>query len=245
MNNSNGSNGHSFEELPVVLLHGTSGRSEEWSQVVEQLASHRSVIRLSYAEPVGSTDIANTPGTSDFAERVVAAARASGRDRFDLVGYSLGAAVSGSSTQLSEGRPEYDSSVGAAVRFQRSYNGRQPGDPAKAAAALLHVASFSEPPLRLLLGSDSYAAAEKSALDEIESDRNFKETVPSGKTRLDQSTHIRPLETQVLGGIERLSFQMNIASLPHAKRMHAIKLLGAKVAPAIRGHSLAVSTAEE
>jgi NAD(P)-dependent dehydrogenase (short-subunit alcohol dehydrogenase family) len=70
---------------------------------------------------------------------------------------------------------EYDSTVGAAVRFQRSYNGRQPGDPAKAAAALLHVASLSEPPLRLLLGSDSYAAAEKSALDKIESDRNWKD----------------------------------------------------------------------
>jgi NAD(P)-dependent dehydrogenase (short-subunit alcohol dehydrogenase family) len=81
----------------------------------------------------------------------------------------------GSSTQLSEGRPEYDSTVGAAVRFQRSYNGRQPGDPAKAAAALLHIASLSEPPLRLLLGSDSYAAAEKSALDNIESDRNWKD----------------------------------------------------------------------
>src|ERR1700758_3189259 len=81
----------------------------------------------------------------------------------------------GSSTQLSEGRPEYDSTVGAAVRFQRSYNGRQPGDPAKAAAALLRVASLSEPPLRLLLGSDSYAAAEKSAVDKIESDRNWKD----------------------------------------------------------------------
>ena len=81
----------------------------------------------------------------------------------------------GSSTQLSEGRSEYDSTVGAAVRFQRSYNGRQPGEPAKAAAALLHVASLSEPPLRLLLGSDSYAAAEKSALDKIESDRNWKD----------------------------------------------------------------------
>ena len=81
----------------------------------------------------------------------------------------------GSSTQLSEGPPEYDSTVGAAVRFQRSYNGRQPGDPAKAAAALLHIASLSEPPLRLLLGSDSYAAAEKSALDKIESDRHWKD----------------------------------------------------------------------
>ena len=63
--------------------------------------------------------------------------------------------------------------MGAAVRFQRSYDGNQPGDPAKA-AVLLHVASLSEPPLRLLPGSDSYAAAEKSALDTIESDRYWK-----------------------------------------------------------------------
>ena len=34
----------------------------------------------------------------------------------------------GSSTQLSEGRPEYDSTVGASVRFQKNYNGKQPGD---------------------------------------------------------------------------------------------------------------------
>jgi NAD(P)-dependent dehydrogenase (short-subunit alcohol dehydrogenase family) len=81
----------------------------------------------------------------------------------------------GSSTELNEGRPEYDSTVGASVRFQRSYNGKQPGDPAKAAAVLLHVASLSEPPLRLLLGSDSYAAAEKSALDKLESDRRWKD----------------------------------------------------------------------
>jgi hypothetical protein len=39
---------------------------------------------------------------------------------------------------------------------------------------LLHVASLSEPPLRLLLGSDSYAAAEKNALDKIESDKLWK-----------------------------------------------------------------------
>jgi len=81
----------------------------------------------------------------------------------------------GSSTELREGRPEYDSTVGASVRFQRSYNGKQPGDPAKAAAVLLHVASLSDPPLRLLLGSDSYAAAEKSALEKLESDRRWKD----------------------------------------------------------------------
>jgi NAD(P)-dependent dehydrogenase (short-subunit alcohol dehydrogenase family) len=81
----------------------------------------------------------------------------------------------GSSTELSEGRSEYDSTVGASVRFQRSYNGKQPGDPAKAAAVLLHIASLSAPPLRMLLGSDSYAAAEKSALEKLASDRQWKD----------------------------------------------------------------------
>jgi NAD(P)-dependent dehydrogenase (short-subunit alcohol dehydrogenase family) len=81
----------------------------------------------------------------------------------------------GSSTELSEGRSEYDSTVGATARFQRGYNGRQPGDPAKAAAALLRVVSLAEPPLRLLLGSDCYAAAEKSALEKLESDRRWRD----------------------------------------------------------------------
>ena len=81
----------------------------------------------------------------------------------------------GSSSELREGRPEYESTVGATIRFQRDYNGKQPGDPAKAAAVLLHLASQQEPPLRLLLGSDSYNAAEKSALDKLESDRKWKD----------------------------------------------------------------------
>ena len=59
----------------------------------------------------------------------------------------------GSSTDLREGRPEYDATVGATVRFQRNYNGKQPGDPAKAGAALLHLASLPDPPLRIVLGS--------------------------------------------------------------------------------------------
>ena len=39
---------------------------------------------------------------------------------------------------------------------------------------------------------------------------------------------------EVLGGISRLSFQMSVAALPHAKLMHAIELLGTRVAPEIR-----------
>jgi NAD(P)-dependent dehydrogenase (short-subunit alcohol dehydrogenase family) len=58
----------------------------------------------------------------------------------------------GSATELREGRPEYGATVGDTVRFQRNYDGKQPGDPVKAAVALLHIASLSEPPLRLLLG---------------------------------------------------------------------------------------------
>jgi probable LLM family oxidoreductase len=39
---------------------------------------------------------------------------------------------------------------------------------------------------------------------------------------------------EVLGGIARLDFQMTVATLPHAKMMHAIEILGTRVAPAVR-----------
>lgn len=39
---------------------------------------------------------------------------------------------------------------------------------------------------------------------------------------------------QVLGGISRISFQMNASSLPHAKLMAAIEAIGTRVAPAVR-----------
>jgi NAD(P)-dependent dehydrogenase (short-subunit alcohol dehydrogenase family) len=41
----------------------------------------------------------------------------------------------GISTDLREGRAEYDPTVGATEGFQRDYDGKQPGGPAKAAAA--------------------------------------------------------------------------------------------------------------
>jgi hypothetical protein len=36
-----------------------------------------------------------------------------------------------------------------------------------------------------------------------------------------------------LGGISRISFQMNVASLPQAKMMCAIDAIGARVVPAL------------
>jgi NAD(P)-dependent dehydrogenase (short-subunit alcohol dehydrogenase family) len=66
----------------------------------------------------------------------------------------------GASTTLDAGRPEYDGTVGQAARFQRDYDGRQPGDPAKAAAAVVALADLDSPPLRLLLGSDAVRIVE-------------------------------------------------------------------------------------
>src|SRR3989440_2776918 len=40
--------------------------------------------------------------------------------------------------------------------------------------------------------------------------------------------------SDALGGISRITFQMNAASLPHDKMMNAIELLGSRVAPVLR-----------
>jgi NAD(P)-dependent dehydrogenase (short-subunit alcohol dehydrogenase family) len=77
----------------------------------------------------------------------------------------------GASTAIDEGRPEYDAVVGKAARMQRAYDGKQPGDPARAAKALLAAVRAPNPPLRLALGSDAVGAivaAEQRRRDELE-----------------------------------------------------------------------------
>jgi NAD(P)-dependent dehydrogenase (short-subunit alcohol dehydrogenase family) len=69
----------------------------------------------------------------------------------------------GSSTRIADVRAEYDSTVGEAARFQRNYNGKQPGDPAKAARVVLNVVGMSDLRSnsklhRIILGSDAYKA---------------------------------------------------------------------------------------
>jgi NAD(P)-dependent dehydrogenase (short-subunit alcohol dehydrogenase family) len=81
----------------------------------------------------------------------------------------------GTSTVLQEGRSEYDATVGKAARFQREYNGKQPGDPARAAAAVLRLASEKNPPLRVVLGSDAFDAAERNDLAKIDLARRWKD----------------------------------------------------------------------
>jgi NAD(P)-dependent dehydrogenase (short-subunit alcohol dehydrogenase family) len=74
----------------------------------------------------------------------------------------------GISSSIRTGLADYDSTVGAAARFQQEYNGHQPGDPVKAAEVIALVASIPEPPLRLLLGTDAVNAVEKNDMDKIE-----------------------------------------------------------------------------
>ena len=76
-----------------------------------------------------------------------------------------------------EGRPEYDAVVGAAVRMQCADHGRQPGDPAKAAAVLFEARRYAgRPPPRIALGSDAVdaiAATDRQRLQQLENWRTL------------------------------------------------------------------------
>jgi NAD(P)-dependent dehydrogenase (short-subunit alcohol dehydrogenase family) len=81
----------------------------------------------------------------------------------------------GSSTTIAPDNPAYAETVGKVARFQREYNGVQPGDPKKAAAALLHVATLDEPPLRLPLGSDAARAVDEAERARSEADKKWRQ----------------------------------------------------------------------
>ena len=68
----------------------------------------------------------------------------------------------GASTRISAGGAAYASTVGKTAAMQRDYDGNQPGDPQRAARAIIALASVDRPPLRLVLGSDAYARAERT-----------------------------------------------------------------------------------
>ncbi|MCF7688857.1 MAG: LLM class flavin-dependent oxidoreductase [Cephaloticoccus sp.] len=60
---------------------------------------------------------------------------------------------------------------------------------------------------------------------------------PTGALHVGDADHVVEKILRVheaLGGIDRFSFQMSVASLPHQPLMHAIELLGTQVAPMIR-----------
>ncbi|NBD23254.1 SDR family oxidoreductase [Paenibacillus glycinis] len=65
----------------------------------------------------------------------------------------------GSSMSHIEPSDAYQGTVGTLLRHARSSSGKQNGDPAKAAQAIIAIVDHEHPPLRLLLGSDAVAIA--------------------------------------------------------------------------------------
>ncbi|MET9271270.1 oxidoreductase [Kribbella sp. NPDC003557] len=69
----------------------------------------------------------------------------------------------GSSMELHDVHPDYEATVGEMHRRRIETDGKQPGDPAKAAQAILQVVALDNPPLRLLLGTDALTLAESAS----------------------------------------------------------------------------------
>ncbi|PRY37240.1 oxidoreductase [Umezawaea tangerina] len=70
----------------------------------------------------------------------------------------------GSSMAVSPVGEDYERTVGALHRFRREADGKQAGDPVRAARVLIGLVELDEPPLRLLLGSDALRIAEESSV---------------------------------------------------------------------------------
>jgi NAD(P)-dependent dehydrogenase (short-subunit alcohol dehydrogenase family) len=71
---------------------------------------------------------------------------------------------------LSEPLPQYRATVGPTREYVRTGGGSQPGDPAKAAQAILTTLDAPAPPLRLVLGEDAVESVQarlESMTDEL------------------------------------------------------------------------------
>jgi len=78
----------------LVLVHGTGGNGEtNWGHLVPVLARTWTVVRPDYSGSGETRDGGEDLTVSQLAAQVVAAATAAGAVPFDLVGFSLGAAV--------------------------------------------------------------------------------------------------------------------------------------------------------
>ncbi|HEY4077052.1 MAG TPA: oxidoreductase [Rhizomicrobium sp.] len=82
----------------------------------------------------------------------------------------------GSSTSIREGSADYAGTVGVVARFQRDFDGKQPGDPARAAAIILGIAEMEKPPMRLVLGRTAYEGVEKNDAAKLAELRAWRET---------------------------------------------------------------------
>ncbi|MEV6614156.1 SDR family NAD(P)-dependent oxidoreductase [Streptomyces sp. NPDC051051] len=84
--------------------------------------------------------------------------------------------VDASTTYADGSIDDYAERTAATKKQGEEMNGRQPGDPAKLADALLEVSGLEQPPLRFVAGDDCLAAVEVKAeqlLDQVEASREL------------------------------------------------------------------------
>ncbi|SDU56299.1 oxidoreductase [Jiangella alkaliphila] len=85
----------------------------------------------------------------------------------------------GAAMRMTTPIPAYDAVVGPIRAMQAGFDGAQPGDPAKAAAAIRAALDAAEPPLRLPLGNDA-ADAVADSLDRLRAEFLAWEPVSRG-----------------------------------------------------------------
>jgi NAD(P)-dependent dehydrogenase (short-subunit alcohol dehydrogenase family) len=81
----------------------------------------------------------------------------------------------GSSMTISKWREEYNPALSTLTEWRRNHQGKERGNPAKAAEVILQIAAMEEPPLRLLLGSDAVYLAGLVAAQRAAEDAKWKE----------------------------------------------------------------------
>jgi NAD(P)-dependent dehydrogenase (short-subunit alcohol dehydrogenase family) len=74
----------------------------------------------------------------------------------------------GASMAIAPVGEDYESTVGEINRYRVAVDGKQPGDPAKAAKVIVDIAALDEPPLRLLLGKDALEHADRASRSRAE-----------------------------------------------------------------------------
>src|ERR671918_766986 len=87
---------------------------------------------------------------------------------------------------MSAEMPEYADTVGPTRDYVRSNDGAQPGDPVKAAEAIVTALDANQPPLRLVLGADAIGNIERrlrAVGDELDAWRSVGEATAVGDDR--------------------------------------------------------------
>ena len=74
---------------------------------------------------------------------------------------------------------DYDSTAGERQRWIRSHSGKQPGDPVRAAAAIVRAVEAPDAPLRLMLGKNALAAG-RAKIRSLRQDFDAWEAVSEG-----------------------------------------------------------------